>query len=81
VWFEVEVVEAEGVALVGFAGTNFRGSLVGYEDAMSWGIDEDGKPYHGRYTPSPPADPVPASDSFKLPQNFAEPPPLEVKSI
>jgi hypothetical protein len=60
VWFEVEVVEATGMALVGFAGTNFRGGMVGYKDAMSWGIAEDGTPYHAMYAPSPPAHSIPA---------------------
>ena len=65
VWFEVEVVEAKGRALVGFAGTNFCGSMVGYEDAVSWGINAEGKRYHGRYTPPrPPA-------SFTHPAGFA----------
>ena len=48
VWFEVDVLEAKGWALVGFAGNNFRGSprpLVGF-DAVSWSIDEGGQAYH-----------------------------------
>jgi hypothetical protein len=50
VWFEVEVVEAKGVALVGFAGTNFRGS----GDALPWSVfSGDGKPYHGGYDHPP----------------------------
>ena len=59
------MVEAKGRALVGFAGTNFRGSMVGYEDAVSWGINAEGKLYHGGCAPSPPARPIHASDSFK----------------
>jgi hypothetical protein len=53
VWLEVEAVEAGGFARVGIAGTNFCGSILG-EDATSWSIASfDGKPRHGRHTPSP----------------------------
>ncbi len=58
-WFEVEVLEATGAALVGFAGTNFRGTpepIVGI-DAISWSVySQDGKSVHGSCPPpSPPA--------------------------
>ena len=46
VWFEVEVVEAKGGALVGFAGTNFRNNSTVGTDALSWSIYSDGKTYH-----------------------------------
>ncbi len=47
VWFELEVVEANGQALVGIAGTNFRGNVVG-SDAASWSIySRDGGMLHG----------------------------------
>jgi hypothetical protein len=52
VWFEVEVVEAKGRALVGIAGTNFLGvniPSVG-TDAASWSIYSDsGGLLHSRH--------------------------------
>jgi hypothetical protein len=54
VWFEVEVLEAKGKVVVGFSGTNFRGSMVGYQDTESWSIySELGGTFHGRYAPLP----------------------------
>jgi hypothetical protein len=41
VWFEVEVLEAKGSALVGIAGTNFRGTATFGTDAASWSIYSD----------------------------------------
>ena len=38
VWFEVEVVQAKGRALVGIAGTNFNGFPTVGTDAASWSI-------------------------------------------
>ncbi len=45
VWFEVEV-EAAGLLRAGFAGTSFRGPMVG-GDPASWAIYEDGGTRHG----------------------------------
>ena len=44
-YFEVEVCEAVGRVLVGFAGTNFQSDGVGIDD-KSWSILEDGDPVH-----------------------------------
>jgi hypothetical protein len=50
VWFEVEVLEAQGKVVVGFAGTNFRGSMVGYQDTESWSVySEPGGTFYGRH--------------------------------
>ena len=45
VWFELEVVEAEGEVYVGFAGTNFRAEYVG-ADETSWSVDNKGLATH-----------------------------------
>ncbi len=55
VWFEVEVVYAAGNLQVGFAGTNFRGTLAG-GDATSWAVYENGGTRHG-YPTIPPSQP------------------------
>ena len=47
VYFEIEVVRAEGHVLVGFAGSNFRANFVG-NDGASWGVYSDGDPLHRR---------------------------------
>jgi len=58
VWFEVEVVEAKGRALVGIAGTNFNGTATVGTDPVSWSIYSDsGGVLHARQAlplPSPP---------------------------
>ncbi len=49
VWYEVEVVEDKGFAIVGIAGTNFRDNDVGIENNASWGIDSrTGMAFHNR---------------------------------
>jgi hypothetical protein len=56
VWFEVEVVEAKGRALVGIAGTNFNGFPTVGTDAASWSIYLDtgaGGLLHSRRVPTP----------------------------
>jgi hypothetical protein len=45
VWFEVEVLAESGHVQVGFAGTNFRGSKLGWDKA-DWGIYNLGITYH-----------------------------------
>jgi hypothetical protein len=43
VWFEVEVIEASGIACVGIAGANFRCDRFGIMGkSVSWGIAPDG---------------------------------------
>ncbi len=50
VWFEVEVVEAKGRALVGIAGTNFPCIPTVGTDAASWSIYSDsGGVLHSRH--------------------------------
>ena len=49
--FEVEVLEAEGQAEVGIAGTNFRGSDIG-GFAEAWAIYNSGNTFH-RLVPCP----------------------------
>jgi hypothetical protein len=44
-YFEVEVCEAVGRVLVGFAGANFQADGVG-DDDKSWAIFNSGTPYH-----------------------------------
>jgi hypothetical protein len=47
--FEVEVLKAQGEALIGVAGTNFRGTAVGGGEATSeasWGVYTDGRLRH-----------------------------------
>jgi hypothetical protein len=46
VWFEVEVLEAKGNLLVGYAGTCFHGPQVG-GDSASWAVLHDGRTRHG----------------------------------
>ena len=41
VLFELEVVEANGAVLVGYAGTNFRAKYVG-ADETSWSLGKEG---------------------------------------
>ena len=49
VYFEVTVVEAVGVVVVGWAGTSFSDIAVGADkEAASWGIFKDGRSYHRR---------------------------------
>ncbi len=50
VWFEVEVVEARGNAMVGVAGTNFIGNTTVGTDSTSWGVYSTGWSFHGRHT-------------------------------
>ena len=47
VWFEVEVLEASGDMVVGFAGSNFRGDTLG-ADERGWGIVKSGAAKHRR---------------------------------
>jgi hypothetical protein len=50
VWFEVEVVEAKGKALVGIAGTNFRDTATVGTSAESWSIfSNTGGTVHARH--------------------------------
>ena len=44
-YFEVEVCEAVGEVLVGFAGANFQADIVTNDDT-SWAIYTDGNPRH-----------------------------------
>jgi hypothetical protein len=44
-YFEVEVGEAVGEVLVGFAGANFQAGIVANDD-KSWAIYKNGNPRH-----------------------------------
>jgi hypothetical protein len=44
-YVEVEVCEAVGEVLVGFAGANFQADYIGKDD-KSWAIYKNGAPFH-----------------------------------
>jgi hypothetical protein len=43
IYFDVEVKKAKGQVVVGFAGTNFNGEVIGFDEAgISWGFHSGG---------------------------------------